>query len=142
LKEWIYIFVGGERMDFIFEQAAQFSVEETLDRVKKSLKSNGFGTLFQLNFKDKFAEHDMVFDSDFYVLEVCNPGFAKQILDISIDVGYFLPCKVVVYEKDGQARVGMAKPTAMLPMVLDDDKAGAIAQEVETIILNSIKEAL
>lgn len=122
-----------------FEIKSKYNLQETLTKVKTSLKSNGFGTLFELNFKDKFKEHDMEYPNNYYVLEVCSPKFAKKILDISQDIGYFLPCKVVVYEDGDDVIIGMMKPTAMLHMVTSDKQAVEIARQVEQIIIKSFE---
>lgn len=129
-------------MEFTFEYETEKGIEETLSIVKSTLKENGFGTLYELNFKDKFKEHDMAFDNNFYVLEVCNPKLAKSILDISEDIGYFLPCKVVVREEGNLVKVGALKPTSLLQMVTKDEKASEIAVTVEEVIKKSIETAL
>ncbi|RID82800.1 DUF302 domain-containing protein [Mesobacillus zeae] len=36
-------------------------------------------------------------------------------------VGYFLPCKIVVYEDNGKTKIGMPKPTVLMAM-LDIEK--------------------
>lgn len=36
---------------------------------------------------------------DIPVIDVCNPHQAKQVLEKHLDVGFFLPCKMVVYEE-------------------------------------------
>ncbi len=122
-----------------FEVVSKYDLETTLVKVKTSLKENGFGTLYELNFKDKFEEHHIEFNTNFYVLEVCNPKYAKEILDISMDIGYFLPCKVVVYEKDSDVIIGMLKPTEMLHLITENKKAGILAAEVEKIIKESME---
>ncbi|MDB7503003.1 DUF302 domain-containing protein [Enterococcus faecium] len=48
---------------------------------------------------------------------MCNPKQAKEVLEKRIEVGYFLPCKVVVYEKEADVYIGLLKPT-VLPVVL------------------------
>lgn len=128
-------------MDFIFETNSSKNVYDTLQDVKVALKSNGFGTLFELNFKDKFAEHEIEYDEDFYVIEVCNPHFAKKVLEISQNIGYFLPCKVVVYDNDGTTKIGMVKPTALIHMVTEEMVAFDVAKEVEDIIMKSLQNA-
>lgn len=129
-------------MAFIYEKISKDPIDISLVKVKTSLKKNGFGTLFELNFKDKFLEHGMTYDQDFYVLEVCHPGHARKILDISKTVGYFLPCKVVLYQRDNEVIVGMVKPTELIDMVVKDPQGRLIAQEVEEVIIKSLNEAL
>lgn len=127
-------------MEFLFEHEVDLNLIEALPKVKASLKSNGFGTLFELNFKTKFEEHGLSYPNDYYVLEVCNPKLARQILDVSETIGYFLPCKVVVRSNGNKTVIGMIKPAVLLHMVTDDPMAKKIATEVETIIRQSIMD--
>jgi uncharacterized protein (DUF302 family) len=120
-----------------YEIVSKDDLLTTVDKVKVALKENGFGTLYELNFKDKFLEHGLDYPNDFFVLEVCNPSYARKILEISKDVGYFLPCKVVVYEDDG-VKIGMIKPSEMLHMITDKSEAVDIAKEVESILMKSM----
>jgi uncharacterized protein (DUF302 family) len=128
-------------MEFVFEIESEFSFDKTIEEVKKALKEKKFGTLFELNFKDKFAEHELEYDKNFQVLEVCNPVYALKVLNISKHIGYFLPCKVVVYEEDDKVFVGMIKPSALIHMVTDDYDAYQLAHEVEDIIKSAMEFA-
>ena len=56
-------------------------------------------------------------------------------------MGYFLPCKVVVYEKDGITRIGTAKPKVLMSMAGYDDLEH-IAIEVEEIFKDAIDNAV
>lgn len=129
-------------MAFLFEVKSTYEIFETVDRVKKALKENGFGTLYELNFKDKFAEHNMTYKDNFFVLEVCNPKQAHKILDISQEIGYFLPCKVVVYESEDHVITGMMKPTSIVHMVTENMEAIQVAHDVEDIIKKSLEQAV
>lgn len=125
-------------MDLLFEHQVDLSLEEGLKKVKSALKNNGFGTLYELNFKEKFQEHDILYPNDYYVLEVCNPKLANKILMVSETIGYFLPCKVVVRAYENKTVIGMIKPTNLLHMITDDPKAKEIAEQVENIISKAI----
>ncbi|MBN2796545.1 MAG: DUF302 domain-containing protein [Clostridia bacterium] len=126
-------------MEFVYEIATERSLEDTFKALQVALKENGFGTLFSLNFKDKFKEHDLPYEKDFYVLEVCNPIYAHQILGISENIGYFLPCKVVLHKVNEITRIGMLKPTALIHMVSDNMEAFDLAKAVEERIILSIQ---
>ena len=120
-----------------YEIVSKDDLMTTVDKVKAALKGHGFGTLFQMNFKDKFKEHNIDYPNDYIVLEVCNPSYARQILDISSDAAYFLPCKIIIYQTDA-VRIGMIKPSEMLYLVTDNPQAMQMAKEVEDILKSSI----
>lgn len=128
-------------MKLIYEKITDKSFNHALESIKLALKERNFGVLWELNFKDKMAEHNIEFQNDFMILEVCNPQKAHKVLTRHIEIGYFLPCKVVVYEKDGKVRIGTAKPEALIGMMELDDM-NSIASEVEKILTEAIDAAV
>lgn len=128
-------------MELIYEKITNKSFDEAIESIKSQLKERKFGVLWQLNFKDKMAEHEIDFQNNFMILEVCNPQKANEVLTKHLDVGYFLPCKVVVYEKDGAVRIGTAKPGMLIGMMGYDD-LGNVASDVEKILIESIDAAV
>lgn len=128
-------------MEIRYEKLTEKSFEEAVDSITESLKERNFGVLWQLNFKDKMAEHDIDFPNNFMIFEVCNPQKANEVLTKHIEMGYFLPCKMVVYEKDGKVRIGTARPEMLMGMAGYDD-LGDIAKEVEKILIEAIDAAV
>ena len=128
-------------MDIIYEKTTDKSFEEALESVKKELKERKFGVLWELNFKDKLKEHDIGFDHNFKVLEVCNPKKAGEVLNAHIDVGYFLPCKMVVYEKEGKVVIGTVKPEQLIGMMNYEDLE-TVASEVQNILTEAVDAAV
>jgi len=128
-------------MDLRYEKVTNKSFIDAVESITNALKERKFGVLWQLNFKDKMAEHDIDFPNNFMILEVCNPQKANEVLTKHIDIGYFLPCKVVVYEKDGEVRIGTAKPEVLMGMMGYDD-LGDVASEVDEILIESINAAV
>ena len=128
-------------MDIRYEKVTKKSFNEAVQSITDALKERKFGVLWQLNFKDKMAEHDIDFPNNFMILEVCNPQKANEVLTKHIEMGYFLPCKVVVYEKDREVRIGTAKPEILMGMMGYDD-LGDVANEVEKILIESIDAAV
>ncbi|NLW21800.1 MAG: DUF302 domain-containing protein [Tissierellia bacterium] len=128
-------------MKLIYEKETKKSFDEAIESIIKCLKENNFGVLWKLNFKEKLAEHSIDFPNNFMILEVCNPQKASQVLSKHIEVGYFLPCKMVVYEKDGRVKIGTAKPQQLLGMMEFND-LDPIATEVENILIKAIDEAV
>ncbi|MBK5246842.1 MAG: DUF302 domain-containing protein [Peptostreptococcaceae bacterium] len=127
-------------MDIQYKIQSGRSYADTLVALKEELAKEQFGVLWELNFKDKLQEKGLEFNTNFTVMEACNPGKAKDVLDKNIEAGYFLPCKVVVYEKDQSVWMGMLKPTSLVAM-LDQDDLYQVANEVETTIKTAMEHA-
>lgn len=128
-------------MDIIYEKMTTKTFDEALETIKKELKERKFGVLWELNFKDKMAEHNIDFKNNFKILEVCNPQKANEVLSAHLEVGYFLPCKVVVYERNGEVFIGTAKPEMLLGMMGYDD-IGNVATEVQEILIEAIEASI
>lgn len=127
-------------MDSIYKVQTRKSLGDAVEDVKMKLQENGFGTLFELNFKDKVKEKGFEIEDNFVLLEVCNPSIASGILQEDIEVGYILPCKVVVYEKGRSRYIGLLKPSALMDLV--DPSFGAMAKQVEATLIRSIDESV
>ena len=127
-------------MDIIYMVQTNKSFEKAIEDLKESLSNHHFGVLWELNFKDKLKEKGLDFDKNFKILEVCNPSQAKKVLEENIEVGYFLPCKMVVYEDSGSVFIGMPKPTGLIGMI-KDNKLISIAFEVENELKSAINDA-
>lgn len=128
-------------MDIKYEVKVNKSFDDAVESLKRSLSENKFGVLWELNFKDKLKEKNLDFESNFKILEVCNPVQAKEVLSRNIEVGYFLPCKMVVYEKGSSVHIGMMKPTELIGMLGEDELKG-VAGEVEDVLKRAIDACL
>ncbi|XBC99952.1 DUF302 domain-containing protein [Pseudalkalibacillus hwajinpoensis] len=53
-------------------------------------------------------------------------------------VGYFLPCKIVVFDDEGQTKIGMPKPTTLLGLT-GDDTLNEIGSDIEKRLISCIE---
>ena len=120
-----------------YEVITNKSFDEAVSSVITNLEEQKFGVLWKLNFKDKLKEKEIDFESNFMILEVCNPQKAKEVLSKHIDAGYFLPCKVVVYEESGSVKIGMLNPEILMEMLNFEDLT-EIAKEVQNMMITAI----
>lgn len=125
-------------MDPTYSIAVNMTVEEALNGIKAALAERKFGVLWHLNVPATLQEKGQDFKTPFHILEVCNPGHAKQALETNLEVGFYLPCKVVVYEKGGETRVGMLRPE-MIMGLLGEERLAGLATEVEGVIGDAIR---
>lgn len=128
-------------MSVIYERKTNKSVSEAITSLKENLKANNFGVLWELNFKDKIEESNLTFKEDYVVLEVCNPGYAKQVLEKNFKVGYALPCKMVVRSENNETFIGMINPESLISLFnapgLDD-----MVQTVRLTLEKSIDQSI
>lgn len=125
---------------FHYTVVTEKTIDEAVAAVEASLKNHKFGVLWQLDLPKKLQEKGVEYDQPYRILEVCNPVEAKRVLTQNPLVGYFLPCKIVVYADNGQTKIGMPKPSVMMGVV-NDPALAEIAQGVEDTLIKALEEA-
>lgn len=116
------------------------SIEEAIKDLEENLKAEKFGVLWEFDIKETLHNKGFEFDRGFMVLEVCNPKEAQEVLTRNKMVGYFLPCKIVVYEDDGKTKIGLPKPSALIQMV-EDDELKEFATSIEDRLIACIDKS-
>ena len=128
-------------MGLVYEKSTNKSLTEAISSLESNLKESGFGILWQLNFKDKLQEKGLEFKDDFVILEVCNPKQAKEVLEENIQIGYVLPCKMVVRREGDKTYIGMTSPEVLIGLFEGSDLT-EVAKKVEESLKNSIEASL
>lgn len=112
------IFPGrGLNMEFHYTVTSTKPFDQALNDLEANLAGAKFGVLWSLDVPAKLKEKGVEFNQPYRILEVCNPAKAKQALEIDPKVGFFLPCKLTVYSKDGKTEMGMLRPTMIMDVV-------------------------
>jgi len=117
------------------------SVADVVEKLKGTLKEEEFGVLWDFDLGATLEEKGQAIDGDYRILEVCNPKEAKKVLTAHRESGYFLPCKLAVFTKDGATHVGMPKPTRLIELI-EDDSLQVIARDVETRLTRAIDNSI
>lgn len=127
-------------MNILYDVVTVKSFDQAVADLKSSLAAVSFGVLWELNLRDKLHEKGLEFADNIQILEVCNPKQAKRALETQIEVGAFLPCKIVVFEKAGKVHLGLPRPSALIGLI---DNAGLtdVATEVEAALQSAIDNA-
>jgi uncharacterized protein (DUF302 family) len=116
-------------------------IDDAIHSLEESLKQEKFGVLWMFDIKEKLQEKGLEFSKEFKVLEVCNPVEAQRILNQNEMAGYFLPCKIVVYEHEGKTKIGMPKPTALISL-LNDEKMKLFAKDIEDRLIHVLNNSI
>jgi uncharacterized protein (DUF302 family) len=117
------------------------TIEETINKLESNLKEEQFGILWQFDIKQKLEEKGLEFDDEYKVLEVCNPHEAKRVLQQNKMVGYFLPCKIVVYRDQGKTKVGMPKPSFLMES-MNDSQLKELAIDIEKRLITCLDKSV
>ncbi|WP_339263452.1 DUF302 domain-containing protein [Geobacillus sp. FSL K6-3411] len=114
-------------------------LNETIERLEEHLKQEGFGVLWRFSVTEKLQEKGLDFSTPMVILEVCNPQEAARVLSENLLVGYFLPCKIVVYVENGVTKIGMPKPTMLVGMV-SEPTLEKLAADIEKRLIACIDQ--
>ncbi len=117
------------------------SMDEAVRSLEESLKEEKFGVLWQFDIKNTLQEKGFDFNQPYLVLEVCNPKEADRVLSKNQLAGYFLPCKIVVYQDEGKTKIGMPRPTSLIKMV-DDNELVEFAASIENRLIGCMDKSV
>jgi uncharacterized protein (DUF302 family) len=117
------------------------TIDVAIDSLEESLKQEKFGVLWIFDIKEKLQEKGLEFFKEFRVLEVCNPVEAQRVLNQNEMAGYFLPCKIVVYEHEGKTKIGMPRPTSLISL-LNDEEMKTFAKDIEDRLINVLNKSI
>jgi uncharacterized protein (DUF302 family) len=118
-------------MKYGYTKAVDSSVSVAIEALHKSLASEGFGILSEIDVQATLKKKLGVEDFDEYViLGACNPGFAYEALQSETEIGLLLPCNLIVYRKDDRVYISTMLPSVAMS-VIDNQSLSEIASEVE-----------
>ncbi|MBP1950834.1 DUF302 domain-containing protein [Virgibacillus litoralis] len=96
------------------------SIDDAVESLELKLKEDSFGVLWDFDVKKTLENKGLDYEPNYRILEVCNPKAAKELLEKNHMVGYFLPCKITVYESKGKTFIGMPRPTELIKLTKDN----------------------
>jgi uncharacterized protein (DUF302 family) len=116
---------------YYFTKTINCSFENAIEKIKESLKEEGFGSLTEIDMKATLQKKLQVDFHNYTILGACNPPFAYQALLAEDKIGTMLPCNVIVQEKaSGIIEVSAIDPSASMQLI-ENKKLQEIAQEVK-----------
>jgi uncharacterized protein (DUF302 family) len=95
--------------------------DEALQRVRETLKEQGFGILTEIDVKKTMKEKLGADYSPYVILGACNPQLAHKALNAEPEIGLLLPCNVIVYDENGSTVVEAMDPVPVLSLVGNPD---------------------
>jgi uncharacterized protein (DUF302 family) len=131
--------LGEEKKMFITVRSKN-SIGEVRQKFEDASSGKKFGVQAIHNVTATLEGKGLVFDRKLYIYEICNPGYAKKVLDTNIRISTALPCRVSIYLDGKDVVLETLKPTVLLPMFNEPSLEGT-AIEVEAAVTEIMKEA-
>ncbi|WMT52026.1 MAG: DUF302 domain-containing protein [Ferroplasma sp.] len=117
---------------YSYEKTFNADAEEIFGKVHKLLKEANWLILSYVDVKEVFTKMDKSIDP-YYILDVCYPPAAVDLIHDNEDIGAFIPCKVVLIQHGKSTRLIMPKPSVLSKEYLDTD--GKVAEKYETALI-------
>lgn len=118
-------------MKYYISKTLESSFDEAVEKVKKSLQTEGFGVLCEINIQEKLKEKLNVNFRKYKILGACNPSYAYKALQSEDKIGTMLPCSVIVQELASTTiEVAAVDPIASM-MAIENPALASVASEVK-----------
>ena len=93
------------------------SMEDVKEKVRASLKAQGFGLLTEIDMQKTLKEKIGVGIEPYLILGACNPKIANRALSADRAIGLLLPCNVVLRETGSSVEVSIQDPEVLFSVV-------------------------
>lgn len=122
----------------LYVEESDKKAKEIVENIQDVISDYKFGVLHVHNPKETLLSKGIDFTNECYVLDVCNPNIAKEMLDADMTISSIVPCKISVYEDKGQTYIAMNSITQLVDDINPD--LLEIAQEAQDILLKLIDD--
>lgn len=116
---------------FKFERDLGIGIDKAFLKVSQELKEKGFVVLSYVDVREIIKNK---FNEDFpgyYILDVCKPAAARELISSNHDYGLFLPCKIVIEGDDSTSRIKMLLVSELASTYLQEDPTVPLGYEAE-----------
>ena len=103
-----------------------------VEDLRAAVTKHGFGVLHAYDLQETLNSKGFPLPHACHILEVCNPEQASKVLTEDIGMNIALPCRISVYEENGQTKIATALPTKLLSALSASPALAAVAEDVET----------
>ncbi|MEK7669205.1 MAG: DUF302 domain-containing protein [Patescibacteria group bacterium] len=127
-------------MKFDYTITTTKSFDEAVRSVEEEIPKAGMRVLYIHDVQKTLVEKGFEREP-FKIIEFCNAKFAHEFLNIDINIGLCLPCKINVYIKNEQTFISGMRPIVLLQFFPQAD-LGERPKEIDQIIqiiINSAK---
>ena len=121
-----------------YMEATNKSVQEVIDCLKEVTAKYKYGIQHIHNVQETLKSKGIDLGNECQIVDICNPIVAEKFLSEDMSLSIIMPCKIAVYNQDGETMIAMNS----LVQLVDDINPDLIelAQEVQEQLLEIIDE--
>jgi len=95
--------------------------ENVVERVKETLKTEGFGVLTSIDVQETLQKKLGVKFKKYIILGACNPNLAYEVLNKNPEIGLLMPCNIIIYETDdNKTKVSIFDPLNISDLIVGE----------------------
>lgn len=125
-----------EKFDYTVETTK--NVDEAVAAIEAKAQEKGFRVLHIHDVKATLAAKGFEIEP-MKIVEICNAGYASQVLAKDKKISLMLPCPISVFVEAGKTYISALKPRVIADYY-PDANVESIATEVERIVLELVDE--
>jgi uncharacterized protein (DUF302 family) len=128
-------------MTDFFETRVPGKLAEVQAALDAALKRYKLGTLHVHDVRATLEAKGVGFDTPLVIMDVCNPGYAKRVLETTRNrIAPLLPCSIALWQESADVVVRLVRPSALARFFPGTAELESIAAEVETAVLAAVAE--
>lgn len=116
-----------------FERELDLEIDKAFLKTTKELKENDYVVLSYVDVKEILNKNFGEEFPGYYILNVCKPIAAKEMISSNPDYGLFLPCKVVLVANGSKTTIKMLIVSELASTYIDADPSVPQKYEKELI---------
>ncbi|KKW33137.1 MAG: hypothetical protein UY76_C0008G0010 [Candidatus Uhrbacteria bacterium GW2011_GWA2_52_8d] len=126
-------------MEFAYTTTTTKTFEDAVSNVQNEVAKAGMRVLYVHDVQKSLGEKGFEREP-FKIIEFCNAKFAHEFLNIDVNIGLCLPCKINVYVKDGQTIISGMRPIVLTQFFPQAD-LGERPKEIDAMVTSIIDNA-
>jgi len=109
--------------------------------IQSGAEAENMNVVGTLDVQQGLNERGIKSNQPYVIYEVCNLVLGAKILKSTPEFGAFAPCKIVMYEQNGQLKLMTYLPTYALKYFPKNPESAKVAQELDHQIITVMKQA-
>jgi uncharacterized protein (DUF302 family) len=107
---------------FTLKMVSNQSIEKIAEHVPAACEKSKFALLQTYNYHEIVESKGFPIKRKVFIYEICQAKVAAKMLTTNPEFSIFMPCKIAIYENDGQTIISTMNMEIMLKAIQDNEE--------------------